>query len=882
MLGAVVPVHRKGPNGIDCGVIQLEDGVQTLEAMLWTVQRVNEEKDLLPGIKLGLIAYDSCDNPTHALEQSVDFVKGFISHLNVYHNDSDILCSDGQPAVFRGGADQVVAVIGGLSSSVTIQLAMLMNMFKVPQVSYMSTSPALSDRTTYPYFFRTVPSDMHQAHAMLELLRKLGWTYVSVAYSDTEYGRHGWELLSALAVNYSVCFASPVHRIDKQDFTDEEATNTVLTLNATETKIVIVFSESFQPSVVKFLLKARDLDVLERFTWVFSDLWTNKFSERADKSWQAKLLEGSMCVHPISRPLDGFNDYFMGLRLDHERVNPWWRELWWSHFKCRDEEHSKGMCADPHSTVQTVNGPSEIPQARYLHFVRDAIWAVAQALTDMQRERCGGRPGRCEAMRHIQGTVLKDYLRKVQFNDVNNRSFTFQNGRDGPPRYSVLNYQRSDTAAGPGPHLGYSWVSVGDYTLNDDGSGPSLHVDAARIRSRGDAPLPTSTCTPDCAVGHIKIRARDACCWHCRRCGEFQRPLNEWACEDCPAGQRPTDDHLACEQVPEECIGYTHPWAVCAMAVASLGLVCTAMVSAVFWTHRHTPVIKAAGRELSALLLVAELASFLVTFVMVAPPTAATCGLTRFALGFCFTLSYATVLTKTNRIARIFNQCPGAGPKKTRYTSPGSQLVITALLTSVEALINLAWLAYEPASVHDYYPSRAVRQRVCVGLDDTSYLVGLAYPLVLIGLCVVYAVKTRKCPGGFNETRHIAFTTYTVTIIWLAFVPLYLASTSTAIRTVTLAMSLSLSGLVQLACLFFPKVYIVMLKPEKNTKEVVMMSTCHRTLGSTGTLPAHHLHNPAAALVRARQEGRSPCPSEMGSDMSPAMATSLADHDEDS
>lgn len=56
----------------------------------------------------------------------------------------------------------------------------------------------------------------------------------------------------------------------------------------------------------------------------------------------------------------------------------------------------------------------------------------------------------------------------------------------------------------------------------------------------------------------------------------------------------------------------------------------------------------------------------------------------------------------------------------------------------------------------------------------------------------MYAVKTRKCPCGFNETRHIAFTTYTVTIIWLAFVPLYLASTSTAIRTVTLAMSLSL------------------------------------------------------------------------------------------
>ena len=67
--------------------------------------------------------------------------------------------------------------------------------------------------------------------------RKLGWTYVSVVYSDSEYGRHGWEMLSSLAANYSVCFSSPLHRVDKnQDFTDEEATSIVLALNATETK----------------------------------------------------------------------------------------------------------------------------------------------------------------------------------------------------------------------------------------------------------------------------------------------------------------------------------------------------------------------------------------------------------------------------------------------------------------------------------------------------------------------------------------------------------------------------------------------------------------------------------------------------------------------
>lgn len=85
-----------------------------------------------------------------------------------------------------------------------------------------------------------------------------------------------------------------------------------------------------------------------------------------------------------------------------------------------------------------------------------------------------------------------------------------------------------------------------------------------------------------------------------------------------------------------------------------------------------------------------------------------------------------------------------------------------------------------------------------------------------------YAIKTRKCPEGFNETRCIAFANYATIILWLAFVPLYLASTRNVIKVITLALSLSLNGLVQLICLFLPKVYVVLIKPEKNTRELVM------------------------------------------------------------
>jgi len=57
-------------------LLQLEDGVQPLEAMLYTLEQINRDPHLLPGIKLGMIAFDTCDSPSYGLEQTLDFVKG--------------------------------------------------------------------------------------------------------------------------------------------------------------------------------------------------------------------------------------------------------------------------------------------------------------------------------------------------------------------------------------------------------------------------------------------------------------------------------------------------------------------------------------------------------------------------------------------------------------------------------------------------------------------------------------------------------------------------------------------------------------------------------------------------------------------------------------
>lgn len=43
---------------------------------MYTLDEINKDDTLLPGITLGAIALDSCNSPSLALNQSLSFIKG--------------------------------------------------------------------------------------------------------------------------------------------------------------------------------------------------------------------------------------------------------------------------------------------------------------------------------------------------------------------------------------------------------------------------------------------------------------------------------------------------------------------------------------------------------------------------------------------------------------------------------------------------------------------------------------------------------------------------------------------------------------------------------------------------------------------------------------
>lgn len=221
------------------------------------------------------------------------------------------------------------------------------------------------------------------------------------------------------------------------------------------------------------------------------------------------------------------------------------------------------------------------------------------------------------------------------------------------------------------------------------------------------------------------------------------------------------------------------------------------------------------------MLLLGLLLCYFISFILLLKPTKIICAIQKFAVGFSFSLSYSALLTKTNRIYRIFS----AGRRTSRrpkFISPVSQVLICTGLIFFQIIISTVWLIFSPPNIRYYYPTRASNQLVCESAVGFSFIIGLIYPMFLVVICTIYAILTRNIPEAFNESKHIGFTMYTICIIWLAFVPIY-ASTSAniSVRLITTAFSVSLSATVTLICLFAPKMYIIIIRPERNVKQTV-------------------------------------------------------------
>ncbi|CAL8235102.1 unnamed protein product [Arctogadus glacialis] len=218
IIGALFSVHHQ-PSAEKvaerkCGEVREQYGIQRVEAMFHALDRINADPTLLPNISLGCEIRDSCWHSSVALEQSIEFIRDSLISIRD-DKDGSKWCIDGTPSNQPPPSKKPIAgVIGPGSSSVAIQVQNLLQLFNIPQIAYSATSIDLSDKTLFKYFLRVVPSDTLQARAMLDIVKRYNWTYVSAVHTEGEltraprnYGESGMEAFKELASLEGLCIA---------------------------------------------------------------------------------------------------------------------------------------------------------------------------------------------------------------------------------------------------------------------------------------------------------------------------------------------------------------------------------------------------------------------------------------------------------------------------------------------------------------------------------------------------------------------------------------------------------------------------------------------------------------------------------------------------
>lgn len=186
IIGALFPVHKAPQNTSvytrKCEEIWEQYGIHRIEMFLNIIERINNDSSILPGITIGYDIRDSCWYSPIALEQSIDFIKDSIAGMEA--KEKNFTTGD---KCTKDSDKPIAGLLGPGSSSNTIQVQNLLQLFEIPQIGYSATSMDLSNKNLYEYFLRVVPSDEYQAEAMLDIVTKFNWTYVAAIHTDGEY-----------------------------------------------------------------------------------------------------------------------------------------------------------------------------------------------------------------------------------------------------------------------------------------------------------------------------------------------------------------------------------------------------------------------------------------------------------------------------------------------------------------------------------------------------------------------------------------------------------------------------------------------------------------------------------------------------------------------
>ncbi|KAF7235362.1 Vomeronasal type-2 receptor 26 [Varanus komodoensis] len=761
-------------------------------AFLHAIQEINQNPELLPNISLGYSIYNNFYNSRITYDIMLDMLSPGQKNI---------------PNYSCGSQRDLLALVEGADSEISSHISALLGISKIPQISYGFVSHDFKNKARFPFFYRVVPKDRDQYLGIVQLLLHFRWTWIGLFVPDNDNGEWFMQTMTPLLTSNSICVAISLQ------FPERNRPGIRLEFPPTflwkQVNVFVFYAETRSFSGGMFLLQqllrlwappAQGKVWLTTALWDISSIVTRRFS-----SWKNRHWFFSFSIQTNSKHKREYSDHVTpNLEKSFHCSYSKYALSVKGRRRCEQKEKLSLELLEQSLSENTYN------VHRGVHMVAQALH-MQQGSTSKHRRNVGG--DRMDLWK-LQPWQLHPFLKNVWFSNAS---------LDGL-------YQDRDGELTASFHIVFYWLDLPSASLvRVKVGGLERQESAQQLFYIDENPstwcnqtLPQSRCSKRCSPGYVKVilEGKPVCCYICARCADGTISTQEDAehCTRCPEDQHPNKEQDQCVLKVTSFLSYGEYLGRVTVSLALLLSVTTSCVLGIFIRYLETPIVKANNRDLSYILLISLLLSFLSCFFFIGRPQKVTCLLRQAAFSIIFSVAVSSLLAKTITVVLAFLATqPGNRVRRWLGKSLTNSIVISC--SSVQFLLCTIWLGtFPPFPDSDMHSQPGLVVLQCNEGSVAMFYTALGYMGFLAAICFMVAFLARKLPGSFNEAKLITFSMLVFCSVWVSFMPTYL-STKGKYMVAVQVFSILASSAGLLFCIFLPKCYIIVVRPDLNTRE---------------------------------------------------------------